>query len=89
MRIRHKSLRALQGRDPPAGLPAGLVLRLRCILSRLREATHTAVATPGFRLLPLKCGRADHRSAHVTGNWRVVFRFEDGAVVDMDLIDYH
>ena len=89
MRIRHKALRVLQGRDPPPGLPAGLVLRLRCILFRLQVATHTAAAAPGFRLLPLKCGCADHRSAHVTGNWRVVLRFEDGEVVDMDLIDYH
>ena len=23
------------------------------------------------------------------GNWRVVFRFEDGEVVDVELIDYH
>ena len=28
-------------------------------------------------------------SVSVTGNWRVVFRFEDGEVVDVDLIDYH
>ena len=25
----------------------------------------------------------------VSGNWRVVFRFEDGEAVDVDLIDYH
>ena len=25
----------------------------------------------------------------VSGNWRVVFRFVDGEVVDVDLIDYH
>ena len=23
------------------------------------------------------------------GNWRVVFRFEDGEAVDVNLIDYH
>ena len=28
-------------------------------------------------------------SVRVTGNWRVVFRFEDGKAVDVDLIDYH
>ncbi len=50
---------------------------------------HTAVSAPEFRLLPPKCGCADHRSAHVTGNWRVVFRFEGGELVDVDLIDYH
>jgi len=25
----------------------------------------------------------------VSGNWRVVFRFEGGEVVDVDLVDYH
>ena len=25
----------------------------------------------------------------VSGNWRIVFRFEDGEAVDVDLIDYH
>ena len=89
MRIRHKALRVLQERDDPARLPAGLVPRLRCILFRLQEAMHTAVSAPEFRLLPPKCGCADHRSAHVTGNWRVVFRFEGGELVDVDLIDYH
>ena len=23
------------------------------------------------------------------GNWRVVFRFQEGEVLDLDLIDYH
>jgi toxin HigB-1 len=28
-------------------------------------------------------------SVAVSGNWRVVFRFEDGNASDVDLIDYH
>ncbi len=28
-------------------------------------------------------------SDRVSGNWRVVFRFEDTEAVDVDLIDYH
>ena len=24
-----------------------------------------------------------------TGNWRIVFRFEGGEAVDVDLVDYH
>ena len=27
--------------------------------------------------------------ARYSGNWRVVFRFEDGEAVDVDLVDYH
>ena len=44
---------------------------------------------PGFRLHPLKGDRAGHWSVRVSGNWRVVFRFEDGEAVGVDLIDYH
>ena len=25
----------------------------------------------------------------ISGNWRVTFRFEDGAAVDVDYVDYH
>ena len=90
MRIRHKGLRALHERDNAARLPAGLVPRLRRILFRLQEAAHPRDANaPGFRLHPLKGDRAGQWSVDVSGNWRVVFRFEDGEVVDVDLIDYH
>ena len=90
VRIRHKGLRALHERDDPARLPAGLVARLRRILFRLQEATHPRGAdAPGFRLHALKGGRAGQWGVRVSGNWRVVFRFEDGEVVDVDLIDYH
>ena len=90
MRIRHKGLRALHEHDHPARLPAGLAPRLRRILFRLQEATHPRDAdVPGFRLHPLKGDRAGQWSVRVSGNWRVVFRFEDGEAVDVDLIDYH
>ena len=89
-RIRHKGLRALHERDNPARLPAGLVPRLKRILFRLQEAAHPRSAdAPGFRLHPLKGDRVGLWSVRVSGNWRVVFRFEDGEAVDVDLIDYH
>ncbi len=90
MRIRHKALRALHERDDAARLPTGLAPRLRRILFRLQESTHPGSANaPGFLLHPLKGDRAGQWSIRVSGNWRVVFRFEDGEAVDVDLIDYH
>ena len=90
IKIRHKGLRALHERDDPARLPAGLAPRLRHILFRLQAATHPRSAdAPCFRLHPLKGNRAGQWSVQVSGNWRVVFRFEDNEVVDVDLIDYH
>ena len=55
---------------------------------RLHDATRPGDAdAPGFRLHPLKRHRAGEWSMRVSGNWRVVFRFEGGEVVD--LVDYH
>ena len=54
------------------------------------QATHPgSAAAPGLRLHPLKGDRAGQWSVRVSGNWRVVFRFEDGEAVDVDLLDYH
>ena len=90
MRIRHRGLRELHERGNSARLPAGQVPRLRRILFRLQEARHPRSAdAPGFRLHPLKGDRASQWSVRVSGNWRVVFRFEEGEAVDVDLIDYH
>ncbi len=83
-------MRVLHQCDNAARLPAGLVPRLRRILFRLQEAAHPGSAdAPGFRLHPLKSDRAGQWSVRVSGNWRVVFRFEGGEAVDVDLIDYH
>ena len=90
MKIRHKGLRALHEQNNQARLPTNLVPRLQRILFRLQEATNPGSAdAPGFRLHPLKGNRAGQWSVRVSGNWRVVFRFEAGEVVDVDLVDYH
>jgi len=44
---------------------------------------------PGFRLHGLKGPLEGHWSVRVSGNWRVTFRFEDGAAVDVNYLDYH
>lgn len=80
----------LHERDNDARLPASFVPRLRRILFMLQEATDpNGVDAPGFRLHPLKGTLANHWSVRVSGNWRVVFRFEENEVVDVDLVDYH
>ena len=44
---------------------------------------------PGWRLHPLKGDLKGLWSVTITGNWRVIFRFEDGDAFDVDLVDYH
>jgi proteic killer suppression protein len=44
---------------------------------------------PGYRLHQLTGNRKGEWSIRVTGNWRIVFRFENGNVFDVNLEDYH
>jgi len=91
MRFRHKGLRALAEQDRTDGVPAAMADRLKRILSALDGAQRPGdVATrPGYRLHPLKGDMAGLWSIRVSGNWRVVFGFQDSEAVDVDLVDYH
>ena len=90
MRIAHRGLRRLYERGEVKQLDPRLVPRIRRVLLLLDEATEPRhMDLPGFRLHPLKGDRAGQWSVSVTGNWRIVFRFADGDVVDVDLVDYH
>lgn len=44
---------------------------------------------PGLDLHPLKGKRTGQWSVRVSGNWRIVFRFDNGQAVDVDLTGYH
>ena len=44
---------------------------------------------PVFRLHALKGRLKGHFAVSVSANWRVTFRLEDGAPVDVDYVDYH
>jgi proteic killer suppression protein len=46
---------------------------------------------PGWKLHPLKGDLKGFWSLTVTGNWRLIFRYDEGmnTATDIDLIDYH
>lgn len=89
--IRHKGLKALYEKDQTKGVQQIQVKRLRAILARLdAAATPADMDFPGLRLHLLKGAMAGFYAVDVSGNWRVIFRFdEDGNATDIDLIDYH
>ena len=90
MRIRLKGLRALAEEDRAKLVPGHLLPKLRRVLTLLDGAQHPGdLAQPAYRLHPLKGDMAGRWSVRVSGNWRVVFRFEDREAVDVDLVDYH
>ncbi len=75
--FRHKGLKRLFEDDDARALPARAADKLRKMLLALGQAETIAEigAMPGWRLHPLKGDLA--------------FRFEDGNVHDLDLMDYH
>lgn len=88
--IVHKGLLALYRRGDARRLPASLVPRIRRILSDLDAAVQPGdMDLPGYRLHPLTGDRRGHWSVRVSGNWRIVFRFEGGVPVGVTLVDYH
>lgn len=91
VRIKHKGLRELAETDISAKVPANLAPRLRRILSMLASVSHPAQLAdwPGLRAHPLRGNLRGFWAVRASGNWRVLFRFEDGEAIDIDLIDYH
>jgi proteic killer suppression protein len=44
---------------------------------------------PGYRLHALKGDLKGYWSVTISGNWRIIFTFENGDAFDVDLVDYH
>jgi len=66
------------------------VEKLRDILARLDVASAiTDMELPGFHLHALKGNHRGFWAVTVRANWRVIFRLEDGDVMDVDYVDYH
>jgi toxin HigB-1 len=89
--FRHRGLERLFEDDDRRGVPGALVGKLRRLLVALDTARDVAEMGlyPGWRLHPLRGDLVGLWSVTVSGNWRLVFRFEDGDALDVDLIDYH
>jgi proteic killer suppression protein len=89
-RVRHRGLRRLYADDDRRGVNPEHVEKIARMLARLDVATQPAdLDLPGFRLHPLTGDFAGYWSITVRANWRIIFRFEDGNVTDVDLLDYH
>jgi proteic killer suppression protein len=88
--IRHRGLRRLYEHDDRSKLRPDLVDKIVLMLGRLDAAvTIEDMDVPGFGLHRLSGDLKGFWSVTVSRNWRIVFRFEDGDVFDVDFLDYH
>ena len=92
-RFRHRGLRLLYEDGSARGLQPAMADKLRKLLLALETADDISQVGrfPGWKLHPLKGELKGIWSLTVTGNWRLVFRYDEqtNAVCDIDLIDYH
>ena len=89
-RFRHRGLKRMYERGDQSRVSPDLVDRLALALADLDDARKASdLDLPGYRLHPLKGDLKGYWSISISGNWRVIFRFEDGDVCDVDLVDYH
>lgn len=89
--FRHKGLRRFYLDDDARGLRAAQIEKIRDIVTALQEAAEPSDVAlfPGWRVHRLKGDLKGFWSVTITGNWRIIFRFEDGQAFDVDMIDYH
>jgi proteic killer suppression protein len=88
--IRHRGLKRLFERADGSRIDPRLLDKVQRVLTLLQAAEAPEdMNLPGFVLHPLSGDLRGFWSVRVSGNWRVIFRFEDGHAWDVDLVDYH
>jgi proteic killer suppression protein len=88
--FRHRGLKRLYERDDASQIHASYRKKVSRILGDLDTARMPKdMDFPGVRLHPLTGDLKGFWSVTVSANWRIIFRFVDTDVMDVDFIDYH
>jgi len=88
--FKHRGLKRLYEDGDVRGIRPDLLRTVEDILARLDQAsTPQDMDLPGYRLHPLKGDLRGLWSVRVRSNWRIIFRFREQDVLDVELIDYH
>jgi proteic killer suppression protein len=89
-RVRHKGLNTFYRTGNLAGIQAKHANKLRLILGRLDASCEPKdMNLPGLGLHRLSGDLKEFWSVEVSGNWRVIFKFENHDATDVDYLDYH
>lgn len=88
--IKHKGLATYFATGNKAGIQPQHEKKLRLILGRLHASTEPKdMNLPGLRLHQLSVMLSGYYAVDVSGNWRIIFRFEGQDATDVDYLDYH
>lgn len=92
--IQHKGLKILWTKGDRSKLPAasiGKILRILTIIDALEAVPDDLQGLPFLRPHQLKGNLKGFWAMDVSGNWRIIFRFDNvsRAAYELDFIDYH
>jgi proteic killer suppression protein len=88
--FKHRGLKRLFLKGDRSKISASQIDKVELILADLDAAESLAhLRRPGYRLHQLQGRLEGHYAVMVSGNWRVIFRFEGGKASDIDPVDYH
>jgi proteic killer suppression protein len=86
----HKGLERYFETGNKSGIQPHFEKRIRLILGRLNASCESKdMNLPGLRLHALQGELQSFWAVTVSGNWRIIFRFKDEDVIDVNLVDYH
>ncbi|MBX2965089.1 MAG: type II toxin-antitoxin system RelE/ParE family toxin [Cyclobacteriaceae bacterium] len=88
--FRNKKLKLFYEKGIRSGLNQSHISRIRRILTQLDAAADIRdLEEPSFGLHALHGDLKGFWAKEVNGNWRIIFRIENGHVYDVDYLDYH
>ena len=88
--FKHKGLEDFFNHGTKKGIKPDHSAKLARILDRLDSSLSIKdMSLPGFKLHKLSGKEKETWSVTVTGNWRVIFYFEDGDAFIVNYLDYH
>lgn len=87
---KHKGLELYALKGDRSKLQQMHLTKIRLILTRL-DACQIAeqMNQPGYGYHQLKGDLKEFYAVKVSGNWRIIFRFNEGNAYDVDYLDYH
>ena len=89
--FRDRETELIAGRCFSKRLPPDIQRKARMKLDVLAAATELddLRVPPGNRLEPLRGSRLGQHSIRINDQWRICFRWEEGAAWDVEIVDYH
>ncbi len=86
----HKGLEVFFRTGSTKGIQSKHKLNLGLILDQLNSAEELRdMNYPGSGFHPLKGKYKDFYAVSVSGNWRIIFKYEDGHAYQVGYVDYH